>query len=64
MKNDKNYRGIFILNCPTIEEAKIVVESDPAVKAKIFEYELTPWYSSASLMLINELHKKISKKEF
>ncbi len=42
MKNDKNYRGIFVFNCSTVEEAQKLVETDPAVAAKIFEAELTP----------------------
>lgn len=62
MKNDKDYRGLFILNCETIEEAKLLVESDPAVKAKLLEAELTPWYGSAALGETLEIHEKISKK--
>lgn len=61
MKNDKNYRGVFIFNCSTIEEAEKLVNSDPAVQAKIFEADLTVWYSSASLGLIKEMHDKIAK---
>ena len=61
MKNDKNYRGIFIFNCTTIEEAKALVDSDPAVAANIFEAELTLWYSSAALLMVNENHNKIAK---
>lgn len=61
MKNDKNYRGIFIFNCTTIEEAKALVDSDPAVAANMFEAELTLWYSSAALMMVNENHNKIAK---
>jgi len=60
-KNDKNYRGIYILNVTTIEEAKVLIETDPAVKANIFECELTPWYGSAALMKVNEIHKTIAK---
>lgn len=62
-KNNKNYRGIFIFNVATVEEAQALVETDPAVKAKIFEAELTPWYCSAALMLVPETHKKISKSK-
>ena len=61
MKNDKNYRGIFIFNCATIEEAEALVNTDPAVKAKIFEAELTLWYCSAALMNVNSLHHTIAK---
>ncbi|MGX7668319.1 YciI family protein [Flavobacterium pedocola] len=63
MKNDKNYRGIFVFNCSTIEEAQKLVETDPAVQAKIFDVELTPWYCSAALMKVSEIHDKISKNK-
>jgi uncharacterized protein len=64
MQNEKNYRGIFVFNVATLEEAKTLVESDPAVVGKIFEYELTPWYCSAALMKVNEIHETIQKKKF
>lgn len=64
MKNERNYRGIFIFNCKTVEEAQKLVETDPAVQAKIFEIELTPWYGTAALMLTPELHDKLAKKSF
>ena len=54
-------RGMFIFNVATIEEAKLLVETDPAVKAGIFDYELTKLYSSAALMMINEIHEKLQK---
>ncbi len=61
MKNDKNYRGVFIFNCSTIEEAEKLVNSDPAVQAKIFEADLTVWYCTAALDIIKETHDKIVK---
>lgn len=61
MKNDKNYRGVFIFNCSTIEEAEKLVQTDPAVQAKIFEADLTVWYCTAALGVIKETHDKISK---
>ncbi|MCX2738960.1 YciI family protein [Pontibacter anaerobius] len=61
-KNDKNYRGIFILDAKTVEEAQKLVETDPAVKAKIFDVELYPWYGSAALPVYLETHNKISKE--
>jgi uncharacterized protein YciI len=61
MKNDRNYRGIYIFNVSTIEEAKALVATDPAIKANIFETELTLWYSSAALQETLKLHEKITK---
>ena len=62
-KNDKTYRGLFILNVSTVEEAKRLAETDPAVKAGIFIVDLIPWYGSASLMATNDIHKRIAKQE-
>ena len=36
LKNDRNYRGIYIFNVSTIEEAKVLVATDPAIKANVF----------------------------
>jgi uncharacterized protein YciI len=60
-KNDKSYRGLYIFNVPTVEEAEKLVVLDPAVKAGVFVYELTPWYGTAALMIVNETHKRIEK---
>ncbi|MDH3529141.1 MAG: YciI family protein [Acidobacteriota bacterium] len=55
-------RGFFIYNVPSIEEAQKLVETDPGIQSGIFDYELTKLYSSAALVMINEIHKKIQKK--
>ena len=60
-KNDKSYRGLYIFNVATIEEAEKLVTLDPAVKAGVFGPELTPWYGSAAMMVVSETHKKIEK---
>lgn len=60
-KNDKAWRGLYIFNVSTIEEAEKLVMLDPAVKAGVFVPELTPWYGSAAMMVVNETHKKIEK---
>ena len=60
-KNDRNYRGLYIFNVATVEEAEKLVVLDPAVKAGVFVYELTPWYGSAAMMAVSETHKKIEK---
>ena len=60
-KNEKMFRGLYIFNVPTIEEAEKLVVLDPAVKAGVFVPDMTLWYGSASLMATPELHKKLSK---
>jgi uncharacterized protein len=60
----KEMRGVFVLNVSTLEEAKKLTETDPAVKAGSLVMELHPWYGSAALAEVNELHKKVQKKSF
>lgn len=62
-KNDKNYRGIFILNVKTIEEANQLLNTDPAIKEKLFEVETFQWYGSAALPEYLKIHEKIEKKK-
>ena len=54
-------RGIYIFDVKTIEEAKELTETDPAIQAGSLVLELKPWYGSAGLMQVNEIHKKIQK---
>lgn len=49
-KNENNYRGIFILNnLKSIEDAKELLLSDPAIKNGLLDYEIFTWYGSAAL---------------
>ncbi|MBK7108824.1 MAG: hypothetical protein KA954_02395 [Chitinophagales bacterium] len=48
-KNDKTYRGIFILNVTTFEEAERLLQNDPAIKEALLDFELYNWYGSAAL---------------
>jgi uncharacterized protein YciI len=63
-KNDKSYRGIFILNVSTMEEANIILETDPAIKAKFLEPEVYEWYGSAALPEYLEASDKVWKEGF
>jgi uncharacterized protein YciI len=60
-ENDKSYRGLYIFNVATVEEAEKLAVLDPAVKAGVFVPELTPWYGSAAMMVVGETHKRIEK---
>jgi uncharacterized protein YciI len=63
VKNDKNYRGIFILNVATFDEATKLLETDPAVREKLLEAELYLWYGSAALPQYLLYDDKIWKKK-
>ena len=45
-KNEFNWRGIFIFDCASKEEAEKYVSTDPAVAAGLFAVDIVPWYSS------------------
>ncbi|MBK7308118.1 MAG: hypothetical protein IPI88_14595 [Chitinophagaceae bacterium] len=62
-KNDKTYRGIFILNVKTIEEANELLAKDPAIKEKLLEPELFQWYGSSALPMYLPFHNKVEKKK-
>lgn len=57
------WKGIYIFNVSTIEEAKALTETDPAIKAGRLIMELHLWYGSAGLIEVNNIHKKIQKKK-
>jgi uncharacterized protein YciI len=59
--DDGELRGIYVFNVETVEEARALTESDPAVKAGPLVMELHPWYGSAGLVLLNNLHKRLQK---
>lgn len=63
-KNEKEYRGIFILDVSTIADASHILETDPAIKAKFLEPELYIWYGSAALPKYLEASNKIWKVGF
>ena len=60
-KNENDYRGIFILNVNSIEEAKKLLETDAAIKANYLQADLYNWYGSAALSEYLEASDKIWK---
>ncbi len=60
--DDSDWRGIYLFDVPTVEEARRLTESDPAVRAGSLIMELKPWYGSAALMAVPTLHKKLQKE--
>jgi uncharacterized protein YciI len=61
-KNAKGLRGIFILNTPTIAEATTLLQTDPAVHAKVFDVELYQWYGSAALPIYMKYDEVVKEK--
>jgi len=53
-------RGIFLFDVATVEEARELTATDPAIIAGRLEMELHPWYGSAALLRVNDIHSRIS----
>lgn len=60
-KNENAYRGIFIFDVTSIDEAEELVQTDPAVNSKLLNADLYNWYGSAALPEYLGLAKKIGK---
>jgi uncharacterized protein YciI len=60
--DNQEIRGIYIFNVTSIDEAKKLTETDPAIKAGTLEMELHPWYGSAALMEVTRIHHTLEKQ--
>lgn len=54
-------RGIYVFDVATVAEAEALTRTDPAIRAGSLVMELHPWYGSAALMMVTDLHKRIEK---
>lgn len=63
-KNEKTYRGIFILDVKNFEEAEQLLEQDPAIREKLLAADLYNWYGSAALPAYLDASDKIWKLGF
>lgn len=59
--DDGELRGIYLFNTIDPEEARSWTETDPAVEAGSLVMELHPWYGSAALMKVNDIHARIAR---
>lgn len=63
-KNSLTYRGLFIFNVTTKEEAEALLKTDPAVNSGLLAYDLIPWYGSAAISEYLDASDKIWRKKF
>ena len=59
--DDGEIRGIYIFNVESIDEAKELTKTDPAIQSGSLTMEFKEWYGSAALMVVNELHKQLEQ---
>ncbi len=61
-QNEHQYRGIFILHhLASTEEANLILQTDPAIKNGLLDYEIFTWYGSAAIPEYLPFSEKIWK---
>lgn len=58
--NDDGWRGLFLFAVADIEEAKRLTATDPVIVNGEMVAEYHPWYGSAAVMMIPEIHERIT----
>jgi len=59
--DDGDLRGIYVFNVSSVDSARALTDTDPAVKAGRLAMELHPWYGSAALMEVTRIHNTLRK---
>lgn len=62
-RNEQQYRGIFIFDVATTDEARALLKNDPAVEEGLLAADLYGWYGSAALPLYLEEANRIWKEQ-
>jgi len=58
------WRGMFIFNVTTIEDAKALTATDPVIKSGLMVAEYHKLYCSAGLMEVSGIHQRIAETNF
>lgn len=53
------WRGLFVFAVDTVDEARVLTQSDPVIRNGEMVAEYHPWYGSAAAMLLPELHQRL-----
>jgi len=51
-RGDGDLRGLFLLDVETVEEAKALCDTDPAIQAGSLRVELHPWYAAKGIGIV------------
>lgn len=62
-RKDPDFRGLFIFAVETVDEAKKLTETDPALKSGLLVADYHLWWGSAALMEVNSIHDKVQEEE-
>ena len=64
MMDDTDLKGIYVFDVTTVEEARALTETDPAIQAGSLVMELHPWYATAGLGELADIHDQIMRISF
>lgn len=59
--DDGSLRGFYVFDATKLEEARRLTETDPAIRQGWLEMELRPWYGSAALQEVYDIHRRIRR---
>lgn len=57
-------RGIYVFDAESVEEAREMTMTDPAVQAGRLEMELHRWYGSAALLELEDVQRRITRETY
>lgn len=55
--DEGDWRGIFIFDCASRQEAENYLNTDPAIKSGRLSYEIHPWYTAAVGSFVSGKHE-------
>lgn len=61
--DDGDLRGIYIFDVESVEEARALTETDPAIRRDWLEMELHPWYGPAAMRALYDINLRIQREE-
>lgn len=62
--DDGDIRGIYLFATDDLHEASEWTATDPAIQAGSLVMELHPWYGSAAVMKVFDIHPTIARESF
>lgn len=58
--DDGDLRGIYVFAVASVDEARKLTQTDPAIRSGALSMELHPWYGSAALGELRGIHERIA----
>ena len=59
----QGWRGLYVFAVDSIDEARALAQTDPVIVNGEMVAEYHRWYGSAAVMLLPELHERVSPKQ-